>query len=359
MLLLCVFVVACTGEMAVPPSTQTATAVARIIHITATPQTIFPTTTATATHTAIPTALPTITVISTPAPTMTTTPLPTETPTTRMRDIVYIAGGLFPMGGDAATLLEECQLFRRGCQRSWFAPSQPQHTVLLHPFYIDRYEVTNQAFVTFLNTLKTHELTCARHDCINLSDSRIEWDSARGEYDAASGILDYPVTGISWYGAASFCAWRGARLPTEAEWEMAASWNPDDKVKTLYPWGDIFVAEAVNFCDAKCQETQADGATDDGFILDAPVGFYEGGRSPVGVYDMAGNVWEWVNDWYATDYYQQSPTVDPMGPDIGEERVVRGGSWFDTGNFTSSLIRFPAPPEESSNTIGFRCAWDD
>jgi LysM repeat protein len=96
----------------------------------------------------------------------------------------------------------------------------------------------------------------------------------------------------------------------------------------------------------------------DGYATAAPVGSYEGGRSPSGAFDMAGNVWEWTNDWYDAGYYGQSPDANPAGAESGEDKVVRGGSWFDTGNFTAAAIRFPAPPVESGDSIGFRCVQD-
>lgn len=351
---------ACGQSETTPTPTQAA---ANIAAATATPRpsatvTIMPTGTSTPQPTATPTATPLPT--NTPTPTITLTPLPTDIPTQIENGgavMLLVRGGFFKMGSDGRDLLEECRLYRRGCQQSWFVASEPARTILLHPFYIDAYEVTNQAYVEFLNELGEHEGACFDENCLELEDSRVEL-TADGRYIISGGIANYPVRGVSWYGAAAFCEWRGASLPTEAQWEMAASWDPESQTKTNYPWGDTFDPTALNFCDEQCPEEQADKDAKDGFIFEAPVGSYPAGRSPIGAYDMAGNLWEWVNDWFAPDYYQQSPTVNPRGPATGEARVVRGGSWFDTGNFTAAAIRFPAPPAETGSSIGFRCALD-
>lgn len=277
-----------------------------------------------------------------------------EDPNARM---LLMPGGTFPMGGVAEDLLNECRQFRTGCQESWFLASEPEHLVEISPFYIDPYEITNTEFLEFLGFLSTHDSACFGMDCFDPEFSRIDADED-GTYFSSEAARIFPVLGVTWFGAASYCQWRGARLPTEAEWEMAASWDPETETKTRYPWGDVFDGDVVSFCDAKCQTEHANDAFDDGWIIEAPVGIFEEGVSPIGAYDMGGNLWEWVSDWYSPTYYLESPTVNPRGPTQGEQRVVRGGSWFDTGNFTSTLIRFPINPAGGSITIGFRCARD-
>lgn len=111
----------------------------------------------------------------------------------------------------------------------------------------------------------------------------------------------------------------------------------------------------VNTCDSSCQQPQANQDFDDGFPAEAPVASFENGRSPSGAYDMGGNVWEWVADWYDSEYYR-AENIIPGGPEAGEDKVVRGGSWFDTGNFTAGSLRFPSPPTNTDESIGFRCA---
>lgn len=259
------------------------------------------------------------------------------------------------MGFDPEALLDECREFRSGCRKSWFESSSPQHKVWLSDFYIDVYEVTNEVFATFLNDLGEHKDACNDNDCFQPRYSQISVNED-DEYQVKEGKENYPVTGVTWYGAAAFCQWRGARLPSEAEWEMAAGWDWKTQTKTLYPWGDEFYGDVTNFCDQSCQEPHAITVVDDGYAKTAPVGTYDAGRSPAGAYDMAGNVWEWTADWFASDYYERSGEIQPAGPKEGDKRVVRGGSWFDTGNFTATVIRFPADPADAGDTIGFRCA---
>ena len=224
-------------------------------------------------------------------------------------------------------------------------------------FYIDTYEVTNEAYIAFLTELGSHLGTCADENCLDIAFSQIT-ASEDGVFTVEEEFAQHPVVGVNWFGANDYCEWRGGRLPTEAEWEIAASWNPESGEKTLFPWGNEFDETAVNFCDVNCTEQQASSEYDDGATTTAPVGSYENGRSPAGAYDMGGNVWEWVNDWHSNDYYSLSPESNPQGPETGEGKIVRGGSWFDLGVFSSSAVRFPAPPTEAGDSIGFRCAMD-
>ena len=244
------------------------------------------------------------------------------------------------MGADAALLLEECDLFREGCDVSWFSASEPIHLVQIDPYYLDVYEVTNEAFLEFLNELDDVEAGCDGQLCFDANDSQLEVD-AEGLFTVDEAFFEHPVTGATWYGAAAFCEWRDSRLPTEAEWELAASWDSESSKKSLYPWGDEFDGSLLNYCDINCEETHAAADFDDGFAGTSPVGSYENGRSPAGVYDMAGNVWEWVNDWLGEDYYGQSPDSNPAGAEDGDGKVVRGGSWIDTGNFSINFNPIP------------------
>jgi len=299
-----------------------------------------------------PTLAPTVTPSPTPPP-PTPTPLPAEVAVPG-GSMLFVAGGFFQMGAAADDLLAECQKFSTSCQGDWYAPSEPAHTVLVAPYYLDATEVTNVAFVDFLNAIGGQAALCQAQPCLDVDQSRIDWQD--GVAVVAADREQFPAAGVTWYGAAAYCAWREARLPTEAEWEKAAGWDDSTMTARRYPWGDEFHGKRLNFCDATCDAPQANLSYNDGYAVAAPVGSYADGRSATGHDDLAGNVWEWVAYWFSPDYYATSPGADPTGPESGEQKVVRGGSWFDTAYFTLTTVRQSSPPENADATLGFRCA---
>ena len=229
--------------------------------------------------------------------------------------MVYAPGGEFLMGA-----------------AEWY-DDVPIHAVTLEGFWLDRTEVT-----------QAHYRRC------------IEAGACAALPATTPYHPTHPVVAVTWHEAAAYCAWAGGRLPTEAEWEYAAR----SVERYRYPWGDdkSLVGPAgvrLNFCDVNCTESWADDAVDDGYATTAPVGSFPAGMSWCGAFDLAGNVWEWVHDWYSETYYAESRSRNPTGPSSGAYRVLRGGSWQSDESNVRSSYRYRAAPEERADNRGFRC----
>ncbi len=203
----------------------------------------------------------------------------------------------------------------------------PEHQVFLKAFYIDLREVTQEEYARFARMTRR-------------SMPKIEVFE-----DDQSKVLkpELVAMSVSWDDARAYCKWAGKRLPTEAEWEKAGR----GEGKRKYPWGDKFANGRAN----------VDGA-EDGFKYLAPPGSFEAGRSPYGLYDMTGNVAEWVEDSYDEHLYKKAIYRDPKGPDDGQLKVVRGGSWRETEQNARLSKRFAAKHWRTDITIGIRCAGD-
>jgi formylglycine-generating enzyme required for sulfatase activity len=207
------------------------------------------------------------------------------------------------------------------------ADERPRHTVGLAAFCIDRHEVTNAAY--------------ERHD-----------PGHRAARDPVADRDLCPVVRVSWDEAAAYCAALGKRLPTEAEWERAARGGLDGR---RYPWGDEPVSGGrANYCDASCEHDWRDGDSSDGHRHAAPVGTYP--ANGFGLADMAGNVWEWVADWYDAGAYRPGRSDHPTGPATGTMRVCRGGSFSNEPGDLRVAVRSASPPGSRLAGVGFRCA---
>ena len=212
---------------------------------------------------------------------------------------------------------------------SGYPNERPVHRVFVEAFALAQYPVTNAQYERFVRE--------TGHRVPYLDDPRAEadnWDREQRRYPA--GHEQHPVVLISWHDAQAYCEWAGGRLPTEAEWEKAARGGLDGK---LYPWGDEIDPSLANY-------DNRDGTT--------TVGSYP--SNGYSLYDMAGNVWEWVADWYDTSYYSRSPHRNPQGPEKGTVRVLRGGAWLLFPQFCRVAYRFRNSPDFRFNLIGFRLA---
>jgi formylglycine-generating enzyme required for sulfatase activity len=259
----------------------------------------------------------------TPAPSLTAIPS-TETP------MVLIPAGSFQMGG------MWCSITSGGtCLEKKPDEKNPPHTVTLDAYTIDQYEVTNAQYAECVAARQ-----CRPPDFDNFNHGEA--------YYGARAYANYPMTLVTWYDAEAYCTWRGARLPSEAEWEKAARGGLELK---FYPWGDEepdCILGAVNGAQSeKCHP----GDT-------LHVGSFA--ANGYGLFDMAGNVSEWVNDWFQEDYYTVSPSVNPPGPETGATKVIRGGS-FDSDHYLYLKVDHRSgyfSQSVSLPSIGFRCAAD-
>ena len=240
---------------------------------------------------------------------------------------------------------------------------KPQRVLTLSAFWVDRTEVTNSMFTAFVAAAK-YQTTAEKNGQSRVFDPASKWSLIKGANwqhpfgpdSTIEGQDDYPVTHISWNDATAYCRWAGRRLPTEAEWEKAAR-GPDG---LLYPWGNDPVAgDLVNFADANLDIYGAEPGVNDGFEFTAPVGHYPAGASPYDALDMAGNVQEWVTDWYEKGYYAKAPEVDPQGPATGQARVSRSGSWWTTAKVVRTTFRSAYGPTDVYAIFGFRCVESD
>ena len=268
--------------------------------------------------TSIPTAMPTVTIRG------------TQVSTIDGMIMVLVPAGNFTMGSNPGDLMTLCSQYYDDCNMDWFTAEEPVHTVHLDAYWIDQTEVTNGMYAKCVQA----------GACQPPSDPS---SSTRTSYYGDPQYADYPVIYVNQSDARAYCAWTGRRLPTEAEWEKAARGENG----YTYPWGNSVPAcSLANFLGSNGAACAGDTTA---------VGGYPAGTSPYGALDMAGNVWEWMADWYAPAYYGSSPSSNPTGPGSGQSYVLRGGSWLYDGYNLRSAKRGAGVPSLRSDNLGFRC----
>lgn len=225
--------------------------------------------------------------------------------------LVYVPEGEFLMGS-------------KDTDSPSYDDEKPQHSVTLDAFWIDQTEVTNKQYAACVSGA----------GCAPPSKTS---SYTRSSYYGNTEFDEFPVIYVDWNQANDYCSWAGRELPTEAEWEKAAR-GTDARI---YPWGN-------NTPNSTLLNYNVGNTT--------AVGNYQSGASLYGAYDMAGNVWEWVNDWYSETYYQDTNPLNPLGPESGQYRVLRGGSWLNLDNGVRSANRYRFDPAYTYVSFGFRCS---
>ncbi|WP_051844459.1 formylglycine-generating enzyme family protein [Streptomyces sp. NRRL S-813] len=254
----------------------------------------------------------------------------------------------------------------------------PVHAVRLQPFHIDETAVTNAQFATFVkatgyvtdaerygSSAVFHLVVAApSSDILGTAAGTPWWINVRGAHwrrpegagSDITGRQNHPVVHVSWNDATAYAQWAGKRLPTEAEWEYAARGGLAGR---RYAWGDELTPDGRWRCNIWQGRFPHTNTAEDGYVTTAPVKAYR--PNGFGLWNTAGNVWEWCSDWFSPAYYAQSPAEDPRGPDTGAARVLRGGSYLCHDSYCNRYrvaARSSNTPDSSSGNLGFRCAND-
>ena len=237
------------------------------------------------------------------------------------KGMALIPSGKLTRGSDPKQAQQICLKNNDNCKEKWFQDEEPVHAVKLNSFYMDTREVIQKDFLSVMG--------------MNPS------------YFKGSNL---PVERVNWFEAMAYCQRIGKRLPTEAEWEWAAKGGNN----WIFVWGNKAESHKANFCDRECGKRWKERQFEDGYRHTAPVGSFP--ANDYGLFDMAGNVYEWVMDWYKDDYYLETARDDPKGPVKGTRKVIRGGSWINYSVGVRPSDRTDAKPLDKINFVGFRCA---
>jgi len=253
-----------------------------------------------------------------------------------------------------------------------FNDELPAHNVYLDAFYIGKYEVTNRQFKEFVDATnyKTYaEEVGGSSVMVSLEQAGTpilgtdigwrwidgaSWRTPDGPGSTIDGLMDYPVTHVNWNDAVAYAKWAGKRLPTEAEWEKAARGG----TVTNWFWGDDLdsAGRYANLYGEHRKDYTYSAEVYDGYNRTAPVGSLQ--PNGYGLYDTAGNVFEWTSDWYQYSYFNNSPDSNPLGPAAGEQKVVKGGSWYFCECYLRPANRQPMEIDRTDSGLGFRLAMD-
>jgi formylglycine-generating enzyme required for sulfatase activity len=278
--------------------------------------------------------------------------------------MVRLKGGAFLMGSD-------------GGQGSPADGEAPEREVRLKPFLIDACAVTNRRFARFVE--ETGYATDAEKAGWSFVFAGLlpddfpptravartpwwrvvegaTWKHPTGQQSNVRERQEHPVIHVSWNDAAAYCRWAGMRLPTEAEWEYAARGG---LVRKTYPWGDELTPDGRHVCNIWQGAFPSKNTGEDGFLGTAPVDTFP--PNGYGLYNMAGNVWEWCSDWFSRDFHKTGPRLDPSGPSHGTHKVIRGGSYLCHASYCNRYrvsARSGNTPDSSTGHMGFRCAKD-
>ncbi|MBW8350239.1 formylglycine-generating enzyme family protein [Bacillus sp. IITD106] len=283
-----------------------------------------------------------------------------------LKDMVFIQGGEFLMGTNDSD--------------GFPADGEgPVRKVKVDSFYIDKFAVTNEQFMQFVSETKyvteaekfgwsfVFHLFCSKSTLKN-NPQRVAgvpwWVAVKGAYwrqpegpdSTIENRLNHPVIHVSWNDAIAYCNWSGKRLPTEAEWEYAARGGLEQK---KYPWGDEIIVNGKHQCNIWQGDFPIKNTKRDGYIGTSPVHAFP--PNGYGLYNVAGNVWEWCEDWFSPDYHKSDVTLNPTGPKTGTNKSVRGGSYLCHKSYCNRYrvaARSSNTPDSSTGNMGFRCVAD-